>query len=419
MARHPEAYARNPDRDFTRRRALPFERMVFLLLTMSENSAWKVLMKHFRYKADTPSASAFAQQRQKLLPAALDTIFHRFTQILRPAKTFMGFRLLAVDGSSLKSAAYPKDPDSYRSGSERQHGWNQHHLNVLFDLGNGIYTDVLVQKEHNKNESKALCSMVDRSDISQPVILLADRNYEAYNNLAHLQNRGWKYLIRIREKARTVAFGVKLPNQPEFDIPVRLTLGRLTKRQLEAQGFTLPETYYRITAQMPFDFLKPESSDFYRMSFRIVRIKVNERLTETFITNLDMEDFPPSALKQLYTIRWGVEISFRDLKYAVGLIHLHSKKPELVLQEIFAAFLIYNFVQAAAWEVDAAWGCSGYKRHVNFSDAVDICCAFLRGLCVDLYPLLQRKLLPFRPGRSYPRHQIPENRLSFLYKSAR
>ena len=35
-----------------------------------------------------PSASAFVQQRQKLLPVALETLFHRFTALLRPEKPF-------------------------------------------------------------------------------------------------------------------------------------------------------------------------------------------------------------------------------------------------------------------------------------------------------------------------------------------
>ena len=72
----------------------------------AENSAWDA--------AATASASAFVQQRQKLLPAALEALFHRFTALLRPEKTFRGYRLLAVDGSSLKSAAYPEDRASYR-----------------------------------------------------------------------------------------------------------------------------------------------------------------------------------------------------------------------------------------------------------------------------------------------------------------
>ena len=52
---------------------------------------------------------------------------------------------------------------------------------------------------------------------------------------------------------------------------------------------------------------------------------------EILITNLDSCLFPLSALKTLYARSWGIETSFRSLKYTVGLIHLHAKKPDLVL----------------------------------------------------------------------------------------
>lgn len=165
----PERFVRRPGRDFTRPRTLTFETVISLLLTMSENSVGKVLMERFQNREDTPSASAFVQQREKLLPAAMETLFWRFTACLRPAKRFQGYRLLAVDGSDLKSAAYPEDPASYRSGTEHQHGWNLWHLNALYDLQNGIYTDVTVQKEHEKDEKAALRTMVDRSTVSGPV----------------------------------------------------------------------------------------------------------------------------------------------------------------------------------------------------------------------------------------------------------
>ncbi len=419
MGEHPEQYVRQPGRDFTRPRTLTFETVISLLLTMSENSIGKVLIGRFQNSEKTPSASAFVQQRQKLLPAALETLFHRFTALLRPEKTFCGCRLLAVDGSSLKSAAYPEDPASYRPGTPRQHGWNLWHMNALFDLENGIYTDLIVQKEHEKNECRALCQMADRSRISGKVILLADRNYESCNNLAHLEKRNWNYLIRIRDKARGIAYGMPLPDQPEFDIPLKLTLGRLTPRQLVAQGLAVPKSYYRIPPTMTFDFLESNSPDFYEISFRIVRLQTDSGNTETLITNLDPDQFPLATLKALYARRWGIETSFRSLKYAVGLIHLHAKKPDLVLQEVFASFRIFNFTQAAAWAVDASQGTAKYKRHVNFSDAVFACCAFLRRSAADPLLLLRRRLLPFRPGRTAPRPKITDNRISACYASAR
>ena len=419
LGEHPENYVRRPGRDFTRPRTLTFETVISLLLTMSENSIGKVLIGRFQNSEKTPSAPAFVQQRQKLLPTALETLFHRFTALLRPEKTFRGYRLLAADGSSLKSAAYPADPASYRPGTPRQHGWNLWHMNALFDLENGIYTDLIVQKEHEKNECRALCQMAERSRVSGKVILLADRNYESCNNLAQLEKKGWNYLIRVRDKHRTVAYGTPLPDQPEFDIPLKLTLGRLTPRQLEVQRIAVPESYYRIPPTMTFDFLKLNSADFYEISFRIVRLQTDSGNMETLITNLDPDRFPLSALKALYARRWGIETSFRSLKYAVGLIHLHAKKPDLVLQEIFASFLIFNFTQAAAWAVDTSQSPSKYKCHVNFSDALFACCAFLRGSSADPFPLLRRKLLPIRPGRTAPRPKITDNRISACYTSAR
>jgi len=346
-------------------------------------------------------------------------LFRRFTDFLTPKKSFHGYRLLAADGTSLKSASHPEDADAYRPGTERQHGWNLYHINSLFDLENGIYTDVLVQKEHTKSEDKALCEMAERSKISEPVILLADRGYEAYNNFAHLEQRGWKYLIRLTDRHRTYAYGVTLPDREKFDLPVSITLGRLTRQQMEQRGIPVPEHYYRLPNSVIFDYLNQESSNFYSFTARIVRLKLEDGSMETLITNLDQAQFPPEALRCLYAKRWGIETSFREPKYLVGLIHLHSKKPELILQEIFSAFIIFNFTQAVAWEVDTAWGKSKYKRRVNFSDAVYLCCQVLRDKTLDVAGFLVRKLLPCRPDRWYPRPIIAGNRISPMYVPAR
>lgn len=44
------------------------------------------------------------------------------------------------------------------------------------------------------------------------------------------------------------------------------------------------------------------------------------------MTNLDRTEFPLEEIKELYNKRWGIETSFRELKYAIGLNALHSKK---------------------------------------------------------------------------------------------
>ena len=64
---------------------------------------------------------------------------------------------------------------------------------------------------------------------------------------------------------------------------------------------------------------------------------------------MDEDAFPPSELKKLYAMRWGIETSFRELKYTVGLQHFHAKKTEFVHQEIFARLTMYNFYELISY----------------------------------------------------------------------
>ena len=52
---------------FTQRRSLTLPTLISLILTMDEKSMWKGLLGYFQNGIDTPSASAFIQQRKKLL----------------------------------------------------------------------------------------------------------------------------------------------------------------------------------------------------------------------------------------------------------------------------------------------------------------------------------------------------------------
>ena len=89
---------------------------------------------------------------------------------------------------------------------------------------------------------------------------------------------------------------------------------------------------YRIlTAGSCFDYLpaknrKFDPTVFYKIPFRIVRFQIADGVFETVVTNLDPENFPPMELQKLYNMRWGIETSFRELKYTIGLLHFHAKK---------------------------------------------------------------------------------------------
>jgi len=88
MSESPAAFVKNPEKDFTRKRKLPFETVIQLLLSMGGNSIYKELLEANGYDANTATTSAFIQQRDKILPNAFEFLFHEFTNTMTDPKTY-------------------------------------------------------------------------------------------------------------------------------------------------------------------------------------------------------------------------------------------------------------------------------------------------------------------------------------------
>ena len=141
---------------------------------------------------------------------------------------------------------------------------------------------------------------------------------------------------------------------------------------------------------------------------------------EVIITNLDADEFPPDELKRLFAMRWGIETSFRDLKYTLGLSNFHAKKAEYIFQEIFSRLIMYNFCRLVTSEIAILKKQRKYEYQINFHAAVQICRQFLLGNISP--PVLEadicRYLSPFRPGRSRLRKHTVRNAVNFIYRVA-
>jgi len=420
LSESPELFVKNPGKDFTRNRKLPFETVVNLLISMGGNSIYKELLQSQGYDVNTATTSAFIQQRDKILPYAFEYLLHEFTRPYADTKKYMGYRLLAADGSDLHIPTNPLDTETHYNSNPAGGGHNLLHLNAMYDLCSKIYVDALVQPSRQENEGKALVEMVGRSHIKNKVIVIADRAYESYNNFAHIENNGWKYLIRVKDLGSNgILSGLQLPSGGEFDVDIRRILTR--KQTNEVKNRT--DIYRWLPSNVNFDFLPLRSSELYAMSFRVVRFKITDDTYETVITNLPSDDFQPEELKVLYGMRWGIETSFRALKYSVGLTSFHSKKREHILQEIFARIIMYNFAEMITSHVVISRTDNRLTYQVNFTVAIHICRHFLRLLWSNLPPpdveaLIAMNILPVRPGRKDKRKIRYKTAVSFLYRVA-
>ncbi|EHD53120.1 putative transposase [Streptococcus pneumoniae GA16531] len=86
-----------------------------------------------------------------------------------------------------------------------------------------------------------------------------DRGYESYNLMAHFQEKGWLYIIRIRDGKQSMPSSFHLPNTECFDQKVSLKLSRKQTNQLKKLYRDFPNDYHFIPHNSIFDFL-PETS---------------------------------------------------------------------------------------------------------------------------------------------------------------
>ena len=413
MEKNVAAFVVDPKRDFVRKSELSFSKTMQFILGMGSQTLGSELMEFYGLDKKSVSVSAIVQRRAKILPFAFQYLFHKFNETFSQTNFFHGYRLYAVDGSDIHIPTNPDDKDTFYRANDDAKGYNLMHLNALYDLLNKRYFNAVIQDSRLENENKALIGMIE--NVTHDSIIIADRNYDSYNNIAHLEAKGLKYVIRIKS-ATGIIKKFNLPDDKEADFTVDILLTRRQTKEVKAH----PELYRYLAPSSTFDFLPKDSKDIYPMKFRIIRIKISEKNYETLVTNLWDDEFSAEDIKMIYKIRWGIETSFRELKYHVGLIAFHSKKKDCVIQEIFASLIMYNFSMLITENIvidDDKH--NDYRYKINYAVAIHACIRFFRSSHADpslLENLIARNKCPVRPDRNVVRKTRYHSAIGFNYR---
>ena len=302
---------------------------------MSGGSINHELLQYYYNSENTPPAAAFVQQRSKNLPEAFESLFHSFVENTTQKLTFKGYRLFAIDGSDLHIPTNPTDKNSYFQKINDQRPYNLLPLNALFDICEQTYVDALIQKARVSNENQSLIDMIERNKSESPVIVIADRGYKSYNALAHIQEKGWNFLFRIKgaDSKGGIANGLILPDCDEYDLHIDLHLSA-GRTQEHWQLYKEKNTYKRISHPVNFDyFIAPDGFrdiyTFYHLPFRILKIQLSDDIYETVITNLPADTFSKKRNKTTIFNEMGHRDFFSPFKISSGSSQLSCKKSRI------------------------------------------------------------------------------------------
>src|SRR5262249_23079092 len=177
-----------------------------------------------------------------------------------------------------------------------------------------------------------LYASLERGDV-----VLADRFYCSYWEVALLQGQGIDIVMRLHQRRQ-----------------VDFREGRRVGREDHVVSWSKPKrpawmdeaTYVGLPATM---------------NIRVLRVCVPQRGFRTRVvlvatTLLDAQMYSKEDLAGLYRARWHAELDLRSIKQTMQMDVLRCKTPAMVRKEIWGHLLVYNLLRAATAQAALAHG---------------------------------------------------------------
>ena len=358
-----------------------------------------VLLVAMQHDPPAEDTSAYCRARQKLPEAVIRRLAVAVGQNLEaeiPADwLWHGRHVKLADGTTLtmpdtddNRAAYPQNP-AQKPGL----GFPILRMVVLLSLATGLLCDEAVGPYAGKEtgENALLRTLWDAFQPGD--ILLGDRLYCSYCQVALAQRRNVDCVVRLHQKRRA-------------DFRRGVCLGR-SDRVIEWQRPARPEWMDEATyATIP-----------QTLRVRQIRIEVQEpgfrpEKLVVVTTLLDAERYPMQDIAELYHYRWNAELDLCVLKQSLAMDHLRCKSPEMVRKEIWMAWLAYNLTRKTI--AQAALLHDKLPRQIGFCGAVQAIAASwdrlsdapasgVRPWAIVQFEVIASHHVGDRPGRVEPR----------------
>ena len=338
--------------------------------------------------ADT---GAYCKARQRLPEEIFPRLCLRLGVTLAakagPAELWFGRRVKVVDGSSASMPDTPANQAEYPqpAGQKPGCGFPVVAFVAVFCLATGALLALSMGKWFLHDLS--LFYFVRETFVCGD-ILLADRGFCSYAELALMQQRGVDSVLRLHQR-----------RQPDF------RRGRILGLEDHVVTWTKPVRCPPGLRQADYRRL-PDSLKVREVRYQVAVKGFRTREVSLATTLLNADLYSPEALAELYFRRWDVELDFRHLKTTMQMEVLRCKKPTMVRKEIWAHLLAYNLIRSVMWA--AARPGAVRPRHLSVKGTMQHVLSFreapaLSALDDLLLKLVGQQIVPYRPDRIEPR----------------
>lgn len=404
---------RKSPKDFTRKRSLTFENLIYLLINLDDGPYQDRLDRFFQslFQKEVPETtilkSALSHARKKLKYEAFielnDRLIHAYYKGFKH-DTWNGFNLLAWDGSTLRLPDEKPIVEHFGTWKTKTDPCPISRVSQMFDVLNKITVDAIISpKAVGERELAARhCLKLMPNDL-----VLMDRGYPAYWLFNLIMALGSSFCARISTKWKIV-------------------------RQFEKSG--APERIVKLKpTPVSVKQCRQMGLDITPLKLRLIRVELNAGKVETLITSLlDTTEFPSDLFGDLYHLRWPVEEDYKVIKNRITVENFSGKSVLSVYQDFHAKVFSKNIAAVITRTIKPAvenrYSNLKYGYQVNFARALSklkstIVMLFNRSLqeVKKILKIIEKSLLKtveqVRPGRKFERnHRIKLKKFFPAYK---
>lgn len=393
---------RSSEKDFTRNRKLPFEKLVLLIAKLCKKTL-SFEIEQFFEQINIPlpcSVSAFSQQRMKLD----GRFFYWWNMVLwqtfysiggESIKRWKGYRIIAGDGSSV-ALINNTSLGSFFGGQSNGHSFcAAGRTYYAYDVLNGLILFPWLSPYRSAEVGMAYQTIQELGSQGQDMLMIYDRNFCSYKMAAlHLwQETEVKFVIRAKESFKQVRSFIE-SRQSAAIVELKPTFEAI--KGLKESGYIIS---YNTTIKV-----------------RLIRVELPGSV-EVLMTNLwDEDHYTTSEFKELYAMRWGIETNISLQKNILQLESFSGLTTKAVTQDFYATVFIANLhnllIKPAQQTVTSAITKRKYNQKINNNKSFGYLKKVIVQLFIEndtayiletLHDLFIKYTLPIRKGRSFER----------------
>jgi len=357
-------------------------------------AAWRVAQGLYACSADS---GAYCTAREHLPEEACQQLVRQTGKELEEQAPrewlWRGRRVRVADGTTVTMPDTPANQAEYPQQKNQEPGCGLPigRILVVFSLAVGTVLEVAIRPYEGKQTGENSMFRTLHDSLAAGDVVLADRYFSGWFDLALLQQRGVDVVVRKHQlRANDFRTGQRLGHDDHVVCWIK-----------PSRPDWMPIECY---AELPNELV-----------LREVRVRVRQRgfrikSLVVVTTLLDAEEFSAEAIADLYRLRWQAELNLRSLKTVLTMEHLRCKTPHRVRNELYMHLLGYNLIRKAM--ALAAFEAGVGPWQVSFKGTLQTLNSFLPllGSCMDIADGCQSLLACIaahavgnRPDRNEPR----------------